>query len=1318
MTTPSFEIGGASYTSSKIKKSRSYRLQIEWNAADIDGKSKYTSRVVKASTDGIVEWVALSGLKRFFESLPPHISITLEQRQLMVLWKTLARYNSSSDLSLPRFEDCIDGVLGLNLVISDPAAAGAPAIVSAGNTTPSTVERPNPDAHGSPGLGLSTTDRAGTIIFEPATPFGSSAVIPPAVPPAITAQEVATSGGFVEQNVNTSVLGGSTAVNCEDAEEAATKVAEADKALGASRSNELVDAGNSASDQYSRIEPLKGDFLGAFPDPISVVEGLLKLGDLIAEIHPIAKVIVGVLKGAWTIMQANAQTNEHMHTLLDCMKDLCVHTQQYAASKEHEPVVQDIVKDISYAVMSGATLIKRYAEDQKQKNLLRIPTFFKTFEQDADAIIETLTSLTTKLQGAAVASVFDQVHQISARLHSTEADVDKLVKNDVLSILPCAMDAASTLHDGNGYGCLPGTRTAVLEALQTWATGGQASVDLHPTFNPPTEHKLDLAETKVLWLQGVAGSGKSSIAASVAKFFEHADVLMAYYRFETAKQGLLNPSNLFTTIALQLAAQHAVLEARLVELVNLAAPLEKKSQDPSEQLKLFLLPLLEQGLRGYKQVVIIIDALDESGGIAERSKLIKPLVSIAEQLPSAVCILVTTRPEPDIQEGLLVSPPLLNMAQLFMHELPESATKDDIHQYIKHKLTGPPLNGTPQQFSDLAERAELSFQWASTACLYIVDKEDGKQAVGPLRRLKNVLSSSGTSDSHHKLYKLYHAVLDAQFGSCSSDELKVVNLLLGVIVVARRPLSLVAVLELLDGQLEQYGDLEIVKEEAVMSVGLLSSLMTGTKPTSVSTPLLPLHASFFDFLQAANTQYQVDLVHTHQVLTESCFMVMLHGIPDLSALIQDKIGDALCYACHFWSSHLNAADMDESAHTMVEVVGDLLCSVKFLYWLEVMSLTGMSALQTLSMIPAKLGSRTNAAVAEAAVSSAFTAYRVPSNKVKSIVECVVVSQHNLLAAGLENGSIILWDSQSGQRYGDQLTGHTRGIQAMAFSPDGAVLASGSSDETIRLWDVHTQASKGQPLTGHTEEVTSVAFSPDGAVLASCSDDTSIRLWDVHTQTAKGQPLTGHTDYVRSVVFSPDGAVLASGLYNESIRLWDVQTQAAKGQPLTGHTGYVTSVAFSPDGAVLASGSHDESIRLWDVHTQSAKGEPFGAISVMMHSLAFFHDGKLLASGAADGSIHLWDLSTFLSSQIVVPLPVPESSHLTATWQDLKLLDNGWVKGPNGELVLWVPPYYRTNVYHPNLITALGKDPSEIIKLDFDHMVVGEQWAHCHILQSS
>ena len=99
---------------------------------------------------------------------------------------------------------------------------------------------------------------------------------------------------------------------------------------------------------------------------------------------------------------------------------------------------------------------------------------------------------------------------------------------------------------------------------------------------------------------------------------------------------------------------------------------------------------------------------------------------------------------------------------------------------------------------------------------------------------------------------------------------------------------------------------------------------------------------------------------------------------------------------------------------------------------------------------------------------------------------------------------------------------------MAFSPDGHRLATASDDGTVRLWDADTGQPIGDPLTGHTDAVTSVAFSPDGHRLASASADSTVRLWDADTGQPIGDPLTGHTGAVNSVAFSPDGHRLASG----------------------------------------------------------------------------------------------------------------------------------------------------------------------------------------------
>ena len=75
------------------------------------------------------------------------------------------------------------------------------------------------------------------------------------------------------------------------------------------------------------------------------------------------------------------------------------------------------------------------------------------------------------------------------------------------------------------------------------------------------------------------------------------------------------------------------------------------------------------------------------------------------------------------------------------------------------------------------------------------------------------------------------------------------------------------------------------------------------------------------------------------------------------------------------------------------------------------------------------------------------------------------------------GTINIWDVQTGNLL-RTLSGHIKGTECMAFSPDGKVLASSGWDGTFYLWDVQTgKKLKALPDTGAL--ALAVAFSPDG-----------------------------------------------------------------------------------------------------------------------------------------------------------------------------------------------------------------------------------------------
>ncbi|KAJ9601901.1 hypothetical protein H2200_013616 [Cladophialophora chaetospira] len=201
-----------------------------------------------------------------------------------------------------------------------------------------------------------------------------------------------------------------------------------------------------------------------------------------------------------------------------------------------------------------------------------------------------------------------------------------------------------------------------------------------------------------------------------------------------------------------------------------------------------------------------------------------------------------------------------------------------------------------------------------------------------------------------------------------------------------------------------------------------------------------------------------------------------------------------------------------------------------------------------------------------------------------------------------------------------LEGHSGGVSAMAFSPDGKQLVSASHGRTVRLWDTGS-ATPLQTLEGRSGGVSAVAFSPDGKQLVSTSDDETVRLWDV-VSGAPLQQLRGHFGRVSAVAFSPDGKQLASASDDKTVRLWGTGS-GTRLHTLRGHSGRVSAVAFSPDSKQLISTSDDKTVRLWDAGS-GTRLHTLEGHSGRVSAVVFSPDSKQLVSASHDKTVRLWD----------------------------------------------------------------------------------------------
>lgn len=490
-----------------------------------------------------------------------------------------------------------------------------------------------------------------------------------------------------------------------------------------------------------------------------------------------------------------------------------------------------------------------------------------------------------------------------------------------------------------------------------WAIGGD------PPADPPSYLKGLVPQTRVLWLCGLLGEGKSSIAIAVAKKARAVGHLGSMYSFQSTNQAALNPKNLFSTISRDLADHDVSWKNRLLEIIRQSDGIARGTAGPTAQFGTFLLaPGVAATIVGWR--VIVIDAFDEAGNRIERRDILRILTERVGDLPDGLRIIVTSRTEEDVMKALSRS--LNGVSTLMMDQIPHNQTEHDIELFMRYSLRDNTyLNSLPnaaEQKARLIRAAGRLFQWASAACRYINNDDDGDGMRDPGDRLSDVLASAKPLGD---LTDLYARIFDGQFGSSEPDALKQLLPVLGPLVYAREPLCLQDMITL--------GLPSPVTPEEGYSVDYyhwrlrkLSSLLTGTQDTT--TPIVPLHASFVDFLREKISldPFQANSSLFNGVLASRCLDVMRRDlrfnichlptsfkrnrdIDEIQTLVDTHISKALSYACRFWPYHFSQFQEWHMSIPFVESVTDILGS-RILEWLEVMSLTESSAVNALESL--------------------------------------------------------------------------------------------------------------------------------------------------------------------------------------------------------------------------------------------------------------------------------------------------------------------------------------------------------------------------------
>ncbi len=444
-------------------------------------------------------------------------------------------------------------------------------------------------------------------------------------------------------------------------------------------------------------------------------------------------------------------------------------------------------------------------------------------------------------------------------------------------------------------------------------------------IEPPTT-----PHSKVLWITGLAGAGKSTLATTVANMYAEIGRLGAFVFFDRDVTERNNPLNFVRTLAFELSRFDGRISTEVEAAITLNPRISQMQLD-SQFRDLVRLPLQNAGSDACGRssadegpIVIVIDSLDECGDETDRKRLLKVLAKETSQLPPVFRVIITSRSEPDIHRAFVNEPHIKH------YELEVTPDDPDVRVYMESRIREIaevnfldetwPGDDTLESF---ISGAGGLFIWASTACKYI-DSYDPDSA------LEDLLRGDGF---HAGLDVLYKRALEGAWDWEASDFKDHFQAIVGFVLVAKSPLRSSTIEQLLEVPTQQV-------------LWRLSSMIRHND----SDPVRILHKSFSEFVstpdRCGDSIWLINIPHHEYQAAAKCIRQMEKSFEAprhfaLGLACEGDYDEAATYACEHWIHHVIAVvDGAEGVEMAAAVYGFM--KVHTMHWLEAMSILGKS----------------------------------------------------------------------------------------------------------------------------------------------------------------------------------------------------------------------------------------------------------------------------------------------------------------------------------------------------------------------------------------